>query len=75
MSALHDDPVALVALLVRLRERCGPDVYRRALTAARAAVARTVLAEAERAAGVGAPPPAGALIRLPPGGRPTSRQK
>ena len=42
---------SLVAMLLRLSERCGRDLYRRAVTAARVAVARVVLDEAERLAG------------------------
>ena len=45
----------LLTTLVRLRERCGADLYRRALAAARLAVGRVVVAEAERLAGIGRP--------------------
>jgi hypothetical protein len=73
----RDDPLDNhLATLVRLRERAGADVYRRAVEAARVAVGRVVLAEAERLAGVGRRRRRGAIILrfpigrrfLPPGG-------
>ncbi len=51
MNRVIDSLDDLLATLIRLRERCGSDLYRRALTAARVAVGRVVLAEAERLAG------------------------
>jgi hypothetical protein len=60
----------LVAALFRLRERCGAALYRRAVAAARVAVGRVVLAEAERRAGVGrSPPAADRVVRFPLGRR------
>ena len=53
-----------VDVLRRLR-RCGGDVYARALGAARVAVARVVLAEAERLAGVERAKSGGAVVRFP----------
>lgn len=53
MKRLADPLDAHLAILVRLRERAGPDVYLRAVDAARVAVGRVILAEAERLAGVG----------------------
>jgi hypothetical protein len=58
----------LLATLLRLRERCGAVLYRRAVAAARVAVGRVVLDEAERLAGAGRPP-AGTVLRFPLGGR------
>lgn len=40
----------IIERLVRLRERCGPQLYGRAAYAARAAIGRVVLDEAERRA-------------------------
>jgi hypothetical protein len=49
------DPVdRLATTLLRLRDRLGSALYRRAVVAARLAVARAVLTEAERRAGCGA---------------------
>ena len=58
-----------LARLLQLRERCGDDLYRRALTAARVAVARTVLEEAERLAGVGRERTSATVVRFPTGRR------
>jgi hypothetical protein len=57
----------LLVVLLRLRERCGVPLYRRAVAAARAAIGQVVLAEAERRAGVERPP--GTVVRFPAGGR------
>ena len=66
---LTTDPVdRLATTLLRLRDRLGTALYRRALAAARVAVAREILAEAERRAGCGRtiPPfPDGAQSRIP----------
>jgi len=51
MNRLSDSLDDLLVVLIRLRERCGPDLYRRALVAARLAIGRVILAEAERLAG------------------------
>ena len=67
MNRMIDSLDDLLATLVRLRERCGPDLYRRALAAARVAVARVVLAEAERRAGVDRPQRTGTVVRFPVG--------
>jgi hypothetical protein len=53
MSERLNDLDDHLAVLVRLRRRAGAAVFKRALDAARVAVARVVLAEAERRAGVG----------------------
>ncbi len=55
-------------VLVRLQERAGLEVYARAVEAARVAVAKVVLAEAERLAGVRQP--TGKLIQFPVARRP-----
>ena len=68
MSGDGDRLDDLLVVLVRLRERCGPDLYRRALAAARVAVGRVVLAEAERRAGAERPR-SGSALRFPIGGR------
>jgi hypothetical protein len=44
---------ALLETLVRLRNRAGVAVFERALAAARVAIAKVVMAEAERLAGLG----------------------
>lgn len=58
-----------LAILLRLRERAGAEVFARAVEAARVAVARVVLAEAETRAGVGGTPPKGMVVPFPRGGR------
>jgi hypothetical protein len=73
------DPVdRLATTLLLLRDRLGSALYRRALVAARVAVARAVLAEAERRAGCGQsiPPfPGAAQSRIPsPAERPGARR-
>jgi hypothetical protein len=55
----------LIARLALLRERAGPALYRRAVTAARTAVGRVVLTEAERLAGVCKE--SGTVVRFPIG--------
>ncbi len=52
-------------VLMRLRRRAGAEVYARALSAARVAVARVILAEAERLAGIRRPPRRGNVVRFP----------
>jgi len=66
MSGDGDRLDDLLVVLVRLRERCGPDLYRRALATARTAVGRVVLAEAERRAGLRRRP-SGTVVRFPTG--------
>ena len=51
-----------LGVLRRLRRCSGGDVYDRALEAARTAVARVILAEAERLAGVGNERPSGTVV-------------
>ena len=60
-----DDPFD-IHLEVLLRLRCSADaaVFDRALEAARLAVARVILAEAERRAGVGSDGPTGTVIKF-----------
>ena len=62
MSRRCDDLDAHLEALVRLRQHACGDVYRRALNAARVAVAQVVLAEAERLAGVGRRDPKGTVV-------------
>ncbi len=50
--------------LLRLRRHADGAVYLRALDAARVAVARVILAEAERSAGVGSDRLAGTVIKF-----------
>lgn len=69
MSRRLDDLDEHLAVLVRLRRRAGSDVYARALLAAKVAVARVVLAEAERLAGRGPRKSDGAVIPFPTIGR------
>ena len=69
MTSSIDPLDDLLATLIRLRARCGVPLYRRALTAARVAVGRVVLAEAERRSGVGARRPDGTVVRFPTGAR------
>ena len=57
-----DDLDAHLEVLVRLRRRAGAGVFERALGAARVAVARVVLAEAERLAGVARRKPEGTVV-------------
>ncbi len=73
MNRMIDSLDDLLATLLRLRERCGPDLYRRALAAARVAVGRVVVAEAERLAGVGRPRAEATVVRFPLGDRLASR--
>jgi hypothetical protein len=56
-----DDLDAHLEVLVRLRRRAGVAVFKRALDAARVAVARVMLAEAERLADVGERKPKGTV--------------
>ncbi len=64
MNREDDSFESLVAMLLRLSERCGRDLYRRAVTAARVAVARVVLDEAERLAGT-KKPRSGIVVAFP----------
>jgi hypothetical protein len=65
MSGGGDRLDDLLATLIRLRERCGVPLYRRAVAAARVAVGRVVLAEAERLAGIDRPRPEATVVRFP----------
>jgi hypothetical protein len=65
MNRVIDSLDDLLVVLLRLRERCGPDLYRRALAAARVAVGRVVVAEAERLAGIGRPRREATVVRFP----------
>jgi hypothetical protein len=67
MSGDGDRLDDLLVVLIRLRERCGVPLYRRAVAAARAAVGRVVLAEAERRAGVERSRSEATVVRFPMG--------
>jgi len=58
----RDDLDQHLEVLVRLRRRAGTGVYDRALLAAKVAVARVILAEAERRAGRARAPPKGTVV-------------
>ena len=62
MSRRRDDLDAHLEVLVRLRRRAGVTVFERALLAAKVAVARVLLAEVERRAGVGNRKPDGTVV-------------
>ena len=64
MSPRFDGLDAHLEVLVLLRRRAGSALYERALLAAKIAVARVLLAEAERLAGVGAARPEGKIVRF-----------
>jgi hypothetical protein len=57
----------LLARLVLLRERAGSPLFRKALQTARVAIGQTILAEAERKAGVGRT--SGKVVQFPIGRR------
>ena len=65
MTSSIDPLDDLLATLVRLRARCGVPLYRRAVAAARVAVGRVVLAEAERRARVNRTAKPGVVVRFP----------
>ena len=77
MNRRSDDLDDHLEVLVRLRRRAGVGVFERALLAARVAVARVLLAEAERRAGVGGRKPEGTVVpfRKRPVERPEQRDE
>lgn len=73
MSRRLDDLDEHLEVLVRLRRRAGVGVFERALLAAKIAVARVVLAEAERLARRARPPPRGEVVPFRRPDRPPER--